>query len=121
MQQLITPLLLLLLFSCAGKSQKQKLISFENWKGHSVKELDDHPYFKHLPLKKVKHSDDFQIWIYRDQSRFQSDTYCMSLGGCVGIPIYNCDHAFSVKDGVIIGFEQNGTCPGYKVTEVLKK
>lgn len=27
------------------------------------------------------------------------------------MPIYNCDNAFSVKDKIIIGFEQVGTCP----------
>lgn len=110
-----------LLLSCASRSDEKRVLVWEEWKGHAVEELKTHPYFKHLPIKKIIHPQGLQTWLLRDQSRFQSDSYCQSLGGCIGMPIYNCDNAFSVKEDVIMGFEQSGSCPGLKTIEVQKK
>lgn len=114
MKTILLIMILFSLFSCSS-TQDQKELARESWKGRSTKELGKHPYFKHLPIKKVKHEYGLETWIFRDQSRFQSDSYCQSLGGCQGIPIYNCDNGFSIKDDVILGFEQTGSCPGPKV------
>lgn len=116
MRNTLWPAILSILFSCSS-TEKQKELAWESWINQSVKELDKHPYFKNLPLKKIKHDNGIETWLYRDQSRFQSDSYCQSLGGCQGMPIYNCDNAFSIQDGIILGFEQNGSCPGPKVIQ----
>lgn len=118
-------LISLTLVSCArnpvSKFKEDQKVAWEAWKGLPTKTIEKNPYFKHLPVSKVKHPDGLETWLYRDQSRFQSDSYCQSLGGCIGMPIYNCDNVFSVKDDVILGFEQNGGCPGFKTIEVPNK
>lgn len=114
------PLTLLFLIACASTDEKRKVV-WESWKGKTAKKLEKHPYFKHLPVQKVKHTSGLETWVFRDQSRFQSDSYCQSIGGCLGMPIYNCDNAFSIKNNIILGYEQNGTCPPVKVIEASKK
>jgi hypothetical protein len=114
--------LFLVLVSCSsGKIAKKQHAAWETWKGEPVAKLDEHPYFKLLKVKKIKNTSGIETWLYRDQSRFQSDSYCMSIGGCIGMPIYNCDNIFSVQENVILGFEQKGSCPGLKTIEVQKK
>jgi hypothetical protein len=113
---------LLTLLSCSSiKTEKKQNAAWDAWKGRPTSKLDEHPYFKHLKVKKIKNSSDIETWIFRDQSRFQTDSYCISIGGCIGMPIYNCDNVFSVKDNIILGFEQKGGCPGVKTIEVQKK
>jgi hypothetical protein len=111
MTKRFTLLLLFLITSCANREKKKELI-LESWIGRPVEKLKSHPYFKNLPMKKIQHEGGIETWMYRDQTRFQTDAYCQSLGGCIGLPTYNCDHAFSVKDGKILGYDQNGNCPG---------
>lgn len=110
----------LLLPSCAA-NKKKRALAWEDWKGRSTSELKEHPYFKILPITKKTHDDGNETWLLRDQSRFQSDAYCQSLGGCIGLPTYNCDNIFSVKNDLILGFEQKGSCPGTKTIEAQKK
>lgn len=121
MKVLILPLLLLTGFSCTSVNRDEKILAWEEWKGRPVAALEEHPYFKTLPVSKIKHEDGLETWVLRDQARFQTDAYCQSLGGCIGMPTYNCDNAFSVKDGLILGYEQNGSCPGLKTIEAPKK
>lgn len=119
------PLLLILVMtsgcSFVKKQEKNRLLAQEDWKGHNVSELKEHTYFKYLPVKKIKHEDGVETWILKDQSKFQTGAYCQGLGGCMGMPQYNCDNAFSVKDDMIIGFEQSGGCPGASTIEPRKK
>lgn len=82
------------------------------WEGRDVSEIEEHKYFKHLPRKIVKNKSGIDTWIYRDQTRYHTDAYCQSLGGCISIPTYNCLNAFSVQDNTILDFDQEGTCPG---------
>lgn len=100
-----------LLLACSSVTPEDRETILEQWKGHETKELNEHFYFKNLPRNTIKHADGRETWIYRDQSTYQSAAYCQSLGGCMGIPFYNCDTAFSIKDGIILGAEQNGACP----------
>lgn len=93
----------------------------EEWKGHSTDELMSHPYFRTLKVMKNEHDQGIETWIFRDQTRYQSSAYCQSLGGCMGLPYYNCDTAFSVQQGKILTAEQNGSCPPGNTIEVLKK
>ena len=112
------PLLLVLcLMSCSSRSENKHLI-WEEWKGQSTELLAQHPYFKNLPLKKVKHKDGLETWVFQDQTKFQTGAYCQSLGGCMGMPIYNCNNAFSVQAGKILGFERSGSCPNDSTVEV---
>jgi hypothetical protein len=114
--------LLMVVMSCSTKKLKEKtLLVKEEWKGRSVEELKEHPYFKNLRVKKISHEDQTETWIYRDQSHIQTSAYCDSLGGCMGMPFYNCDTAFTIKNGVVEGVEQNGGCPGPKTIEPVKK
>ena len=109
-----------ILISCASSDEKRK-IAWESWKGKTTKEIEKHPYFQRLPIQKVRNTSGLETWVFRDQGRFQSDSYCQSIGGCLGMPIYNCDNAFSIKDNIVLGYEQNGTCPPVKVIEASKK
>ncbi len=118
------PLLILILITASCSSRKaveKRLLAQEDWKGRNVSELKEHPYFQHLPITKIPHEDGIETWVLRDQSKFQTDAYCQSLGGCMGMPQYNCDNAFSVKDNVILGFDQSGGCPGPSTIEPRKK
>ncbi len=113
MIKLLIPVLFLSI-SCSNVDQKRNT-AWKSWEGKSTEEIKKHSYFKNLKRKKIEHKNDIETWIYKDQTPIQTSGYCQSMGGCQGIPIYNCDNAFSVRDNVIIGFEQVGTCPGVKV------
>lgn len=121
MKHLIWPLLILAITSCTSINQDDKIRAWEAWKGQPVSALEKHPYFRTLPVTKVKHEDGLETWVLKDQGRYQTSAYCQSLGGCLGMPTFFCDSAFSVKDHVILGLEQNGTCPALKTIEVQKK
>lgn len=109
-------LILPILFACAGQEKKQQALN--KWEGVKVSELKDHPYFKNLPMNKVKNQSGIETWILRDQTRYQTDAYCQGLGGCLGMPTYNCNNIFIVQNDVILDFEQNGSCPGPKTIEI---
>lgn len=100
------------MISCSSVPKEKVTVALESWKGRKATELDKHPYFKNIPLRKFKHPEGIEDWIFRDQTRFQTAAYCDSLGGCIGMPTYNCDIAFSVKEGIILGATESGTCPG---------
>ena len=118
MSQFLPFLVLVMMASCSTtKSQERRQLAWESWKGRSTEELRKHPYFKTLPVKKLQNQSDIETWVYHDQSRFQSDSYCQSLGGCQGMQVFNCNSAFSVKHHKILALEQTGTCPG---TGVIK-
>lgn len=109
----------ILLTSCATHKKNQKLV-WEAWKGRRVEEVLGHSYFRTLPLKKIHHAEN-ETWIFRQQSKFQTDAYCQSLGGCIGMPTYNCDNAFSIKDKIVLDFEQKGSCPELKIINPDRK
>lgn len=113
-------LIFLTLFACASKSP-EKIYALNAWKGKGSNKLQAHPYFGTLPLVKKSHEEGIETWIFRDQSKFQTNAYCQSLGGCMGMPVMNCDHAFSIRDGLILGYDQAGTCPDSAVIEVSRK
>lgn len=101
----------ILLYSCSTSPEKQEE-AFMQWDGLNVSEIEKHPYFKYLPRKIIKNKSGIDTWIYRDQTPYPTDAYCQSLGGCLGRPSYRCLNAFSVKDNIILDFDQEGTCPG---------
>ena len=108
----------MILFSCSTRKRDEKqAAAWSEWQGKSADEIRKHSYFKNLPLKKLKNQSGIETWILRDQTRFQTNAYCSSLGGCTGIPTYNCNNVFSVKENVILDFEQSGSCPGTKTIE----
>ncbi len=113
MMKLLIPLTLVII-SCSNVEVKRKA-AWKAWEGKSTEELKKHAYFKNLKRNKIQHKHDIETWIYKDQTPLQTSAYCQSLGGCQAMPIYNCSNAFSVKDKVIIGFEQQGTCPDPRV------
>lgn len=116
MEKFVSLILLITLVACAKSEEKRKLAQ-SDWHGLEASALKDHKYFKTLPLKKIQNKSGIETWIFRDQTSFQTDAYCSSLGGCLGMPTYNCNNIFSVKDGIILDFEQNGSCPGVKTIE----
>lgn len=121
MSTLFKLLILFTFTTCTTISEEEKFAAWEEWEGLSTYTLEEHPYFKNLPLTKIKNAQGPETWIFKDESRFQTKAYCDSLGGCIGMPTYNCSNAFSVEKGVILGFEQTGSCPGIKTIEVQKK
>lgn len=121
MKQFLKILILLTTLSCSSTNHDQKVLTWEGWKGLPTSAIEKNSYFKQLPVNKVKHDDGLETWLLRDQARFQTSAYCQSLGGCIGMPTYFCDNVFSVKNDIILGFEQNGTCPALKTIEAPKK
>lgn len=115
MYNLILPLLLLF-YSCS--SQEKKQLKMDEWEGIKTSALEEHPYFKNLPLNKIKNKSGIETWVFRDQTRFQTDAYCQGIGGCLGLPTYNCNNIFSVQNEIILDFEQKGSCPGAKTIEI---
>lgn len=119
------PLLLIFIFTACSSYKKEvehkRSLVLERWKGHDISELMEHPYFKDLSIKKVTHEDGIETWVFRQQTKFQTGAYCQSLGGCMGMPQYSCDNTFSVKNDVILGYEQTGGCPDTSTIEPLKK
>ena len=113
----LIPFLFLLIISACTHFKKKQISAQESWKGHSTNELKNHSYFQNLPIKKKINNDDTQTWLLRDRSKYQSKAYCQSLGGCMGLQAYNCDNIFTVKDEIILSFEQKGSCPGPKTIE----
>lgn len=119
--KLVLLIMALGLISCTQVNKKKKVLAWEDWKGLPTSAISKNDYLKNLPITKLKHEDGLETWVLRDQARFQTSAYCQSLGGCIGMPVYNCDNAFSVKEDVILDFEQNGSCPGVKAIEAPKK
>lgn len=118
MKNLTILILVFILVSCSSrKSDEKRALAWTQWKGKSVNEIDKNPYFKNLRTTKIKNKSGIETWILRDQTQYQTDAYCSSLGGCTGMPTYNCNNVFSVKDNVILDFVQDGTCPGVKTIE----
>jgi hypothetical protein len=111
----------LILTGCSLSSQERRRLAWESWKNLPVTNLEKHPYFKNLRVIKIKHGNSAQTWIYKDQTSFQTGAFCQGVGGCLGYPIYNCENAFSVQDGKILGFEQKGSCPDESTIEAKKK
>lgn len=112
--------LAVLVMSCST-SEEKRLATWESWNGLSVNEIEKHPYFKNLKVTKIRNEKGIDTWIYKDQTPFPTSAYCGSLGGCQGRTFYNCESAFSVENGKILGLEQTGTCPGPKTVEAKKK
>lgn len=120
MNALPYPMLLFLVMNCS--TQRENLIlAQESWKGLDAAKIEKHPYFKNLKVIKLKNDRGPETWIYKDQSPVPTNAYCDSLGGCEGLTFYNCESAFSVKDGRILGLEQTGVCPGPKTMRARTK
>lgn len=107
-------LLVIIIFSACARNEQKKELAQSDWKGLEASAILSHSYFKSLPHKIIKNKSGIETWIFRDQTRFQTDAYCSSLGGCAGMPTYNCNNVFSVQNNIILDFEQNGSCPGTK-------
>lgn len=122
MYTILIPLLLVTVSCSSSKLREKQVKAWETWKGRPVSEVDEHPYFKNIKVKKkVKHEDGLETWVFKDQTPVQTSAYCQSLGGCISMPIYNCESAFSIQNGMVLGLEQTGTCPDLKTTSALKK
>jgi hypothetical protein len=122
MRILTTILIMTLYVSCSTPGRDEKrLRAWSKWKARTTTEIKEHPYFEHLTPKIINHDNKIQTWVFLDQSKFQSDSYCQSIGGCRGIPVYNCENAFSIKNDLVLGFEQRGVCPGIKTIEPLRR
>lgn len=115
-QTLIFLLLATLGGACSSRTDTEEAHELARWNGKPLKELLDHPYFKHLPKKETIHQDGSKTILFTDQSKFQTDAYCQSLGGCIGLPNYLCQHVVKHKNDLITGIEQLGTCPGATTT-----
>lgn len=106
---------------CSSTQKKEDVArAIESWNGQDASALESHDYFKTLRKQKISHDDGIENWIFRDQTRFQTSAYCDSLGGCMGLPTYNCDYAFSVQNGKVIGGSRTGSCPSPKVMKFKK-
>ena len=102
---------LLSLLSCRSKSPTEETHEMQKWVGKSVSVLQKHPYFKNLPTKHFNHEGEAKSVLFTNQSKFQTGAYCQSLGGCIGLPVYNCQHVVKYKNDIITGIEETGTCP----------
>lgn len=96
-------LIFLLILACSSTPEYEELGS---WLGKTPHDLNAHPYFKGLPS--TIRGD---IYFFEDQTRPHSAAYCASLGGCEGLPIWDCQYLFQVKENRIIEARMTGTCP----------
>lgn len=104
-------LFIFFLISCSNIHQK----ALNSWKGHSVEELKSHPYFSEIPPKKTDQSGEVYTLTFDDDPRYGSSAYCGSLGGCMGYNMFSCEISFQIKDKVIVGVKENGSCPDAEI------
>lgn len=100
-------LCILWLSACTHTKEKNEMLA--EWIGAPVTELQNHPYYSKLKLKKEKKNDS-EILTYADGRPMVTKARCDALGGCVGIESW-CENIFTVKDGVIKGLTLYGSCP----------
>lgn len=102
--------------ACSSRTDTEEAHELARWNGKSIKELREHSYFRNLPQKESEQQDGSKTIIFTNQTKFQTDAYCQSLGGCIGLPTYNCQHVVKYKNDIVTGIEQLGTCPGTSTT-----
>jgi hypothetical protein len=107
---------LFFLSSCSQLTKKEHLAR-KSWNNRSIQEISQHPYFKNLPIRKTIMSDGYEKWLLQEEPRYQTKSYCNSLGGCLGIPSYDCESVFIVKDEIIVSLDQRGNCPSAQTIE----
>jgi hypothetical protein len=112
-------LLLLFLCSCTQIKKKEQLAQ-KSWNKHSIHEISQHPYFKNLSIHKTILRNGDEKWLLKDAPRYQSKSYCDSLGGCMGIPTYDCESVFTVRSDTIVSLEQKGNCPSAQTVEIKR-
>lgn len=110
--------LLLSILSC---SHQRANSGPSGWEQKTKEELLRHPYFKNLKVKQVSASNEREQLLFFDQTPFQTGASCQGLGGCLGLPSYNCQYQILLIKNKIHEFNSVGVCPPRKTTEPLKR
>lgn len=116
LEKFIFNLICFILLGCSSTTQTEEAHQLGKWAGKPISKLMEHPYFKTLPKKESSQEDGYKTLLFTNQSKFQTGAYCQSLGGCMGMPTYNCQHLVKYKDEIISGIEQMGICPSTDTT-----
>lgn len=103
-----TFILLFALISCSTTPAENE--TSLAWKGHSLSETENHPYFKTLKLSKQESKTNNRIWTYRDIGPGANQAHCKELGGCSSVAMLYCDYTFTEKDEKIVSLETWGQC-----------
>lgn len=110
-------LLLLLCFSCSSVEQKD----VDAWLGVDVIELETHPVFSTMQLKKQKLSDGRVMFDYIERTHHRNDVQCYDDGfgrrgmrsrTCTGGErvTFECHNQFFVKGKIIQSYRPSGAC-----------
>lgn len=97
-------LVLTLFLACSSTAPKKERLP--QWIGKTAVDLNQHPYFKGLPST-VKGN----TWLFEHLTRPESAAYCASLGGCAGLPVWDCHFEFKTESNRIVEAYKYGTCP----------
>lgn len=82
----------------------------KSWEGKSVSELEAHPFFSKIPLKRKESDGEIELRNYEEPGTYRSRANCASLGGCIGIGSGACQNIFTIKKGVISQYEMRESC-----------
>lgn len=91
------------------KSEEREQI-LEAWKGKSVSELESHPFFSKVPLKRKTSDGETEIRNYEERGKYASKARNQSLGGRLGLPSEVCQNIFTIKNGIIKKYEMRESC-----------
>ncbi len=102
------------LVGCAGKSVRQEDV--ESWKGVQFSELESHPVYSTMELKKTELSTGETLYDYVNSNTHQTQKSCFTnaygytscSGG--GMQTVKCNHQFFVKNNVIVKYRPLGVC-----------
>ncbi len=80
------------------------------WKGKPVSELESHPFFSKVPLKRKTVDGDVEVRNYEERGKYQSKARMQALGGGMGLPSETCQNIFTIKNGIIQKYEMKESC-----------
>lgn len=95
-------LLLFLVLSCSHRKEKENLRN--QCLGLPIQKLQTHPYFSKLEFKAETLQNDFEVHTYADGRPALTKARA-------GYGEVWCENIFSVKNDLIIQFQQYGPCP----------
>lgn len=101
---------LLFLISCSLFENPEREKILKAWIGKSVSELEGHPFFSQIPLKRKEVKGDKEIRNYEQIGKYSSKARAGTLGDGLGLPSETCQNIFTIKKGIIQKYEMKESC-----------
>lgn len=101
-------ILLILSSSCSTREKR-----INQWKNRTSAELNSHPFFKKMDLKKTKNEQNQELWIFTEKSMGTLKRNCLRVTNqpCILYPEYRCEITFRINDNLVEDFFSRGHCP----------